>query len=111
MRQVRVTTKNRKRRQNCAAFAALISNPAPGAVTLPACARLALRAVVGASAGTTAATISGANVRTIQTADLAAGGLVALGHGERGTVVTPAAGFEVLIDIGLGRFAKIAEGV
>jgi hypothetical protein len=33
-----------------------------------------------------------------------------LDHVERAAVVTPTAGFEVLIDIGLGRFAKIGEG-
>jgi len=33
-----------------------------------------------------------------------------LDYVERAAVVTPAAGFEVLLDIGLGRFAKIGEG-
>lgn len=107
MKQAQVIAKNRKGRQNRTAFAALIDTPAVGAVTLPAGARLALKSVAGATAGTTAATIAGTSNRTIKTPALAAGESMTLDHVERAAVVTPAAGFEVLLDTGLGRFAKI----
>lgn len=107
MKQAQVIAKNRKERQNRTAFAALIDTPAVGAVTLPAGARLALKSVAGATAGTTAATISGTSNRTIKTPALVAGESMTLDYVERAAVVTPAAGFEVLLDTGLGRFAKI----
>ena len=107
MKQEQVIAKNRKERQNRTAFAALIDTPAVGAVTLPAGARLALKSVAGAIAGTTAATIVGTSNRTIKTPTLAAGESMTLDYVERAAVVTPAAGFEVLLDTGLGRFAKI----
>ena len=107
MKQAQVIAKNRKERQNRTAFAALIDTPAVGAVTLPAGARLALKSVAGATAGTTAATIAGTSNRTIKTPALTAGESMTLDYVERAAVVTPAAGFEVLLDTGLGRFAKI----
>lgn len=107
MKQAQVIAKNRKERQNRTAFAALIDTPAVGAVTLPAGARLALKSVAGATAGTTAATITGTSNRTIKTPALAAGESMTLDYVERAAVVTPAGGFEVLLDTGLGRFAKI----
>lgn len=107
MKQAQVIAKNRKGRQNRTAFAALIDTPAVGAVTLPAGARLALKSVAGATAGTTAATIAGISNRTIKTPALAAGESMTLDYVERAAVVTPAAGFEVLLDTGLGRFSKI----
>lgn len=110
MKQVQVIAKSRKERQNVSAFAALVASPVTGAITLPAGARLAFRSVAGASAGTTASTIAGTSNRTIKTPALAAGESMTLDHVERAAVVTPAACFEVLIDIGLGRFAKIGEG-
>lgn len=107
MKQAQVIAKNRKERQNRTAFAALIDAPAVGAVTLPAGARLALKSVAGATAETTAATIAGTSNRTIKTPVLVAGESMTLDYVERAAVVTPAAGFEVLLDTGLGRFAKI----
>ena len=107
MKQAQVIAKNRKGRQNRTAFAALIDAPAVGAVTLPAGAKLAFKSVAGATAGTTAATITSARNRTIKTPALAAGESMTLDYVERVAVVTPAAGFEVLLDTGLGRFAKI----
>ena len=100
-------TKNRKKRQNVTAFKALLATPATGSVTLPANARLAFRSVSGAVAGTTAATLVGTSNRTIQTPALAAGEFVTLDYAERDTVVIPSSGFDVLLDIGLGRFQKI----
>lgn len=110
MKQAQVIAKSRKERQDVTAFAALLASPVAGAITLPASARLAFRSVAGASTGTTAATIVGPSNRTIKTPALAAGESMTLDHAERATVVTPTAGFEVLIVIGLGRFAKIGEG-
>lgn len=107
MKQAQVIAKNRKGRQNRTAFAALIDAPAVGAVTLPAGARLAFKSVAGATAGTTAATIAGTSNRTIKTPALAAGESMTLDYVEYAAVVTPAAGFEVLLDTGLGRFSKI----
>lgn len=107
MKQAQVTSKNRKGRQNRKAFNSLINSPAVGAITLPAGARLALKSVSGATAGTTAATITGVSNRTIKTPLLVAGGSVKLDYVEPRAVVTPASGFEVLLDVGLGRFVKI----
>lgn len=102
-----VIAKTRKERQNVSAFKALLANPAVGAFSLPANARLAFRSVAGAAAGTTAATLVGTSTRTIKTPVLAAGEFMTLDNAERDTVVTPSAGFEVLLDTGLGKFKKI----
>lgn len=99
--------KNRKARQDRSAFAALIASPASGSFGLPANANLFLRSVAGCSAGTTAATIGS---RTIKTPLLAAGEMVEVGLVERGVTVVPVLGFDVLIDMGLGRSAKVGEG-
>ena len=107
MDQQVVTAKARKKRQNISAFRSLLETPAVGSVTLPANARLAFRSVAGAIAGTTAATLTGTSTRTIHSPALAAGEFVTLDYAERDTVVTPASGFDVLIDIGLGKFQKI----
>lgn len=110
MKQAQVIAKHRKERQNRTAFDALLASPSTGAITLPASARLALRSTAGALAGATAATITSSANRTIKTPVLAAGESMPLDYVERGAVVTPSSGFEVLLDIGLGRFEKIGEG-
>lgn len=102
-----VIAKQRKERQNATAFDKVVAVPVVGAITLPASARLAFRSVAGAISGTTAATVAGATTRTIKTPAMNAGSIIVLDHAERDSVVTPAAGFEVLVDIGLGRFVKI----
>jgi hypothetical protein len=71
---------------------------------MPANASVYLRSVTGCAAGTTAASFKG---RTIKTPLLAAGRAMFAGYVERGTTLTPSAGFDVLIDMGLGRVAKI----
>lgn len=103
----------RKVRQDRAAFKALIAVPVTGAVTMPANAQLAFRSVAGAVAGTTAGTMVGPTNRTIKTHALDAGAIMnhRTIYAERGTVVTPAAGFELLLHVGLGVFRKIGEGV
>lgn len=95
-------------RRDRKAFAALLATPGTGAVTFPANASVSMRSVAGCVAGTEAATFNG---RSIGTPELDAGGTVTVGYIERGTVFTPAAGFEILIDTGLGRKSKIGEGV
>lgn len=91
-----------------AAFSVLIGTPGSGALTMPANGRILLRSVAGCAAGTTAATVSG---RTIKTPLLSAGEDMVLGWLERAVILTPSLGFDVLLDIGLGRTAKIGEGV
>jgi hypothetical protein len=88
-------------------FAALVASPGSGDIVFPANASVYFRSVAGCAAGTTAASYNG---RTIETPLLAAGQAVFAGFIERGTTVTPASGFEVLIDTGLGRRSKIGEG-
>lgn len=106
-----ILTLLRKVRQDRAAFKALIAVPVTGAVTMPANAQLVFRSVAGAVAGTTAGTMVGPTNRTIKTNTLDAGDATLSIHAERGTVVTPSAGFELLLHVGLGVFRKIGEGV
>lgn len=102
--------KDRKQRRNARAYTALITTPGTGAVTLPAGIRIALKSVSGCIAGTTAATLAGTSNHTIKTPLLDVGGKVVVDFVERGTVVTPSVGFDLMIDKGLGRFVKIGEG-
>lgn len=104
-----IIAKIRKQRQDVSAFKGLMAAPASDAITLPANARIAFRSIDGSSAGTTAATLVGPSVRTIKTPALAAGEFALLDFAERGTVVTPEAGFEILLDTGLGKFVKIGS--
>lgn len=90
-----------------AAFKALIATPAVGAFTMPAGGRLRLVSVAGCAADTTSATFASTTLKT-----------PVLGAGEWGNAVylaknvqlTPATGFEAHLDMGLGKFVKIAEG-
>lgn len=100
--------KNRKARQDRSAFAVLIASPVSGSFGLPANANLFLKSVAGCVAGTTAAEIGS---RTIKTPLLEAGEMVEVGFVERGVTVAPVLGFDVLIDTGLGRFAKVGGGI
>lgn len=110
MKWLEAVAKRRKQRQNISAFKALMATPAVGAVTLPANARLALRSVAGSVEGDPAATIVGASDRTIHAPDLDAGEMLVLDQVARGAVVTPVAGFELMLDTGLSNFVKIGEG-
>lgn len=103
--------KHRKERENRDRFAALIETPAAGVFTMPANGRIRFVATAGAVEGGIAATLEGTfPERTIQTPELAAGGYVKLDGLERGVVVTVEAGFEAEVDLGLGKWATIAEG-
>lgn len=100
---------NREQRakRDRAVFASLIESPQTGAITLPANGRLYVKSIAGNSEGDTAAQI---NDRTIHTPALETNQVMPIGYIERGSVVTPGAGLELLVDMGLGRFTKIAEG-
>jgi len=76
---------------------------------MPAGARLRFVATAGAAAGATAATLTGASDRTIRTPLLAAGAGMVIDFVAKDVTVTPASGFEVHVDTGLGRWQKIAE--
>lgn len=103
--------KKRRRRADVSSFAALVAAPVVGSVTLPANARLGFRRPSGiVAAGTLIATLTGPTTREIRAPALAANEIHVLDYTERGTVVTPAFSFDVLIDSGLGVWRKIAEG-
>ncbi len=76
---------------------------------MPANARIFLLSRAGCAAGTTAATVTGSTVRTLKTPLLAAGESMRGEYAEEDSSVAPASGFDLLIDIGLGRTATIAE--
>lgn len=93
-----------REKRNHSAFDALIASPAAGNITLPASVKIFLRSVAGCAAETTAATFSG---RTIKTPLLVAGGRMSAGYVGRGVTLSPAAGFDTLIDSGLGKLVRI----
>jgi hypothetical protein len=109
--------KHRKERENRDRFAALIQTPATGSFTMPANGRIRFVATAGSVEGATAATLEGtfhdgdAPVeRTIRTPVLAAGGYVKVDSIEKDVVVNVEATFEAQVDMGLGKWATIAEG-
>lgn len=110
MRTSEVVRKARRERQNVSAFKALRATPAVAPFALPAGARLGFRRASIVAEDTTAATLTGPSTRTIKTPALAAGEIMVLDFAERGTLVTPAFGFDVMLDVGQGRFEKIGEG-
>lgn len=122
--------KQRKLRQNVTSFAALIATPETDTVVLPAGARLSipypdetdpellLATAVGAFTSAEDRTPADRELKTrplteaeiddeIET--LSAGRLV-IDWLEKGVEVTLESGFELYVDIGLGRWRKIAEG-
>jgi hypothetical protein len=101
--------RHRKNRQNRSMFSALLSAPAGAEVTLPASGRFAVRSISGCAAGTLAATLTGPADREIATPELAAGGRVVIDWIERATEVALESDFELYIDVGMGRWAMIAE--
>jgi len=70
--------KQRKERQDISAFATLIASPAADSFTMPAGGKLRFVSEAGATAGTTAAVLTGSTTRTIKTPVLAAGGYVTI---------------------------------
>lgn len=110
--------KHRRQRADRDRFAALIATPAAGAFTMPANGRIRFVATAGSVEGALAATLEGTYTdengdptdREIRTPVLAAGGYVKLDNIELGVVVNLEAGFEAQVDMGLGKWATIAEG-
>ena len=98
------TRKSNAAKRNRKAFASLIKTPTAGVFVFPANATVYARSVAGSIAGVTACTFRG---RTIKTPVLAAGGVMLVGFIERGVALTPSAGFDILIDMGLGKVAKV----
>lgn len=99
--------RDQRAKRDRAALAGLIDSPVTGAITFPANATVYARSVAGSVEGATAATFNG---RTVKTPALAAGGRSLIGYIERGTVLTPGPGIEILIDMGMGRYSQIANG-
>lgn len=91
------------------AFSSLIAAPATAAFVMPANARIRFVSRAGSVAGATAATLTGASVRTIKTPLLAVGGHVVIDYVERAVLVAPSSGFNVELDIGLSVWRQIAS--
>lgn len=100
-----VIAKHRKERQNVSAFAAALAVPKTGSFQMPAPGRVALRSLAGCATGTTGATVGG---DAIKVGALVAGAQWTTFYIERGVTVQVAAGFKLLLDKGLGRYAIIA---
>lgn len=98
-------------RQNVTAFKDLIETPETNQVVLPANGRFAISKSSGASAGTSAMTITTSTVRAIKTPLLSANQLMILDWFEKGATIDIESGFELFVDVGLNEFKKIAEGV
>lgn len=96
-----------RERQDISEFAGLIAAPVTGEISMPANARVFFRSVSGNQAGTVAGTITGPTVRTIHAPALAAGEMTRAEYVEADFRVSPAFGFDMLVDIGLGRTARI----
>ena len=83
--------------------------PSVSGFVMPAGGKLRFISRAGSVAGTTAVVLTGPTVKTIRTPLLVAGQSVIVEWVERATVVTPASGFDVQVDAGLGRWVTIAE--
>jgi len=98
----------RRNRQNVSQFRSLIASPTASAFNMPASGKVRFVSISGCAAGTTAATLVGSTTRTIKTPLLTAGQSVVIDYVERSVQVTPANGFNVEIDVGLGHWKTIA---
>jgi hypothetical protein len=117
--------KRRRARQNASSFAALIESPETGEFQMPQSGKLRFVSVDGCAEGTTAATIVGPFPeysdedgiivrgaiadRTIKTPELEAGQGVVIDGLVARSKVTTASGFDCYVDVGLGRWKKIAS--
>lgn len=98
--------KQRARRAN-SAIAALIAEPASAEFTMPVSSMVRLRTVEAIEDDPVLGlTLTGPTTRSISCPPGAAGSGVSV-YIERGTVVTPEAGFELYHDNGMGKFSKI----
>lgn len=90
-------------------YSALIETPATVPFTLPTSAHLAVRSTAGNASGALAFTAVGASTRLAHVRALGVNGVQRVGCFQAGAEVTLEAGFELLVDIGLGRLRLIAE--
>jgi hypothetical protein len=100
-------SRRQKERRATSALAALIASPATAEFTMPCSGMFRLRtvdAIVGDPV--LGVTLTGPTTRTISCPAGSAGSGVSV-YVERGTVVTPEAGFELYADVGMGHFRKI----
>jgi len=70
---------------------------------------LSVVSIAGCAANTLAVTTVGTSARSISTPALVAGGRHPIGFFERAVTLTLEVGFELYLEIGLGRWSKIAE--
>lgn len=109
--------RRRKRRADITKFKALIAAPAAVSFVMRAPARVGFITTTAKSAGTAAGTIVGSPFKqngVVKTqhdikckAFGASGGRVVIDMVEKGATITPAAGFDVQIDIGLGKWRTV----
>lgn len=98
-------------RQDRSKYKALLATPVVTTVTLPANASFKFHAIAIAAEGDTVATIVGPTNRTIKTKALVAGGFTNAIYLQRGTVVTLTANFDLMLNVGLGKYLKVCGGV
>ncbi len=92
-----------------AKYRSLIATPFSTPTALPADADFAVQSTAGNVANATALSYTGYNGRTIRVPALDAGEIYRIGRIQRAAVVTVSAGFDLLVDIGLGRLVKVGE--
>ena len=104
--QLALTRKTRRERQDASKFKALIAAPALLTTVLPATGMFAIAAVAGKAAGA-AVTIVGPRTHNLQNPLLAANQRYLIGRIERKSTVTIAAGLDLYVDVGNGKFKRI----
>lgn len=99
--------RKQKGRRATSAFAALVAEPATAEFTMPVSGMVRLRTISAIEDDPVLGlTLTGPTTREISCPPGSAGSGVSV-YIERGTVVTPEAGFELYHDGGLGKFSKI----
>lgn len=99
--------RRQKERRAASALASLLATPATAEFTMPVSCMVRLRTVNAIEDDPVLGlTLTGPTTRSISCPPGAAGSGVSV-YIERGTVVTPEAGFELYFDSGMGRYRKI----
>ena len=106
-----LTSRQVKERQNRKEFTGLIASPVTGNFAMPANARILVASIAGASYGTLAVEITGPSAIAIKSKALVAGEKMFIGYIARASVISAKSGFEIYVDLGLGKYLKIATGV
>lgn len=101
---------NRKLRQNVTQFDAYIAAPATGSLTLPASGRFCLVATSAAAEGTLAVTIVNSATTTISVHAMLVNDSIVIDNIQAFSQVTVQAGFDLLLDTGLGIYKKVIGG-